>query len=87
MIPVIIGGLITYVGFLMVSKTEWLIENFGRIGFFEQYLSSEGGSRLGYKLVGILGVFIGILTITGLWDNLLGWVLFPLTSHMQPLME
>lgn len=84
---IIVGGLIVYVGFLMVSKTEWLMENFGRIGFFEQYLSSEGGSRLGYKLVGVLAIFIGILAITGLSDNLLGWILSPLTSHIAPLSE
>jgi len=82
---IIFGGLIGYIGFLMVSKTEWLMENFGRIGFFEQHLSSEGGSRLGYKLAGVLAIFIGVLMITGLVDNLLGWLLSPLTSHVQPL--
>ncbi|MEI7498383.1 MAG: hypothetical protein WCK11_03815 [Candidatus Falkowbacteria bacterium] len=72
------GLLIAAMGTAMVIKTEWLVNNFGRIAFFDRYLGSEGGTRLGYKLIGLVAAFIGILMATGLVGGFLQWILGPL---------
>jgi hypothetical protein len=76
----IIGLIIMLVGFLLVWKSEWFLNNFGRIGWFEQHLGSSGGTRLGYKLLGMFTVFIGLLVVIGLIDGFLGWVLAPVIN-------
>ena len=85
MLHFILGLIITTVGALMVLKAEWLLANFGRIGFFEQHLGTEGGSRLGYKIIGILAIFIGILFLTGQINNFLEWVLSPILRYSENL--
>lgn len=75
---VILGILMMVGGVLMVLKTEWLMSNFGRIAWFEEKLGTEGGSRLGYKLLGILAVFVGIIFMTGSGSSFMEWMLSPL---------
>lgn len=75
------GILITGVGAILVIKTEWFVNNFGRIAWFEEKLGSEGGSRLGYKLIGIIALFIGIITLTGSGSSFMGWLLSPLMRN------
>lgn len=82
MIKIILGAIIIAVGALMVVKSEWLLNNFGRIAWFDDKLGTEGGSRLGYKLIGILVIFIGILVFTNMIGSFLTWMLSPLTKHM-----
>ena len=67
----ILGLLITAVGFLVVWKSDWLMNNFGRIGFAEKHLGTEGGSRLMYKIIGLLIIVIGFMYATDLTDTLL----------------
>ncbi len=57
------------VGFCMVKYTEKFLEWFGTIEFAEEKL---GGSRVGYKLLGTLIVFIGIFTATNVISDILG---------------
>jgi hypothetical protein len=77
----IIGGLILIaLGTLIVIKTEFLLENFGRISWFEEKLGSQGGSRLGYKLIGLIFIFFGLLLITGLFNGFMETSLSPLTN-------
>ena len=66
---------------MMVIKTEWLVQNFGRIAWFEEKLGTEGGSRLGYKLVGLLFIFIGIIVLTGNQTSFMKWMLSPLLKY------
>lgn len=83
---IIIGLIIFAVGAFIVIKSEAMLNAFGRIEFFERHLGSEGGSRLGYKIVGLIGVFIGILVMTNLIGGFLEWLLAPLlnvTSRQQ----
>jgi hypothetical protein len=80
----LLGMAMVALGFVFVSKTEFMINNFGRIGFFEVYLSTAGGSRIGYKFVGIVLIFFGTLIFTGLIDPFLGWILGPLIKRMLP---
>ena len=78
---IILGILITIPGAFMVIKTEWFLQNFGRISWFEKQFGTEGGSRLGYKLVGILFIFIGVVVMTGSGSNLAEWILGPLLKY------
>ena len=51
------------VGTILVIKSEWFYENFGTIQWAEEHVG--GGSRLMYKLIGIVISIIGILGVTG----------------------
>jgi hypothetical protein len=76
----ILGIIILILGVVIVMKSESFLRFFGRIGFFEKHLGTEGGSRLGYKMIGIFFIFIGILTMTGMIDGFMNWVLSPILS-------
>ncbi len=75
---IILGLIVIAIGALLVIKTEWFVQNFGRVAWFEDKLGSEGGSRLGYKLLGILAIFIGIVLMSGNGNNFFSWLLSPL---------
>ncbi|MEY4744197.1 MAG: hypothetical protein RL272_142 [Candidatus Parcubacteria bacterium] len=63
----IIGGLaLVFIGCLFVIKTEWFLQNFGQIAWAEEHLGLDGGSRLFYKLLGIIIVLVGIMMATGM---------------------
>jgi hypothetical protein len=78
---ILIGLIIFVVGALMVIKSEAMLSMFGRIEFFERQLGTEGGSRLGYKLVGILAIFIGTLVMTNMIGGFLEWILSPILRY------
>jgi len=78
MLKVFIGLIITAIGFLLVIYSEWFLRNFGRVAWAEKYLGTEGGTRLFYKFLGLLGIFIGLLIITGLFSSFAEWILSPL---------
>ena len=78
---IIIGLIIGALGVVLVIKTEWFMQNFGRLAWFEAKLGAEGGSRLGYKLLGLIGIFLGLLIMTGMISGFLGWLLSPLLKH------
>jgi hypothetical protein len=78
MLHFFLGAILMVAGFMIVWKTEAILSFFGPIGFFEKYLGSEGGSRLGWKLVGILFFFIGFLIMTGMINSFMLWILSPL---------
>jgi len=75
---IIIGLIIFAVGVLIVIKSEAMLNAFGRIEFFERHLGTEGGSRLGYKIIGLIAIFIGFLVMTDMINGFLGWILAPL---------
>ena len=81
---IILGMVIIGAGAVTTIKSEAMLNTFGRIGFFEKYLGTEGGSRLGYKLVGLLAIFIGILITTNMISGFLGWMLGPLIRVSNP---
>ncbi|MFA4834258.1 MAG: hypothetical protein WC619_05480 [Patescibacteria group bacterium] len=80
----ILGIIIIAVGALIVIKSESILSAFGRIGFFEKYLGVEGGSRLGYKIVGVLTIFLGLLIMTNMIGGFMTWVFSPLLKYSQP---
>lgn len=81
---IILGAIMIAAGAGAVIKTEWIINNFGRMAWFEEKLGSDGGSRLGYKLIGIVVLTIGIIVMTGSGDNFMRWLLTPLLKYSQP---
>ncbi|MDD4332531.1 MAG: hypothetical protein PHT51_00240 [Patescibacteria group bacterium] len=81
---IILGIFIMVVGAYMVVRTEDILSFFGRIAWFEAHLGTEGGSRLGYKLTGIIAIFIGILIMTGMIGGFITWVFSPLLRYSQP---
>ena len=80
---IILGIIVIGVGALVTIKSEWMLANFGRIPFFETHLGAEGGSRLGWQLIGVLIIFIGILIFANLIGSFLNWMLSPLTQYMK----
>ena len=76
------GVVVMIISATMVIYTEKWLSTFGRIPFFEKYLGTEGGSRLGYKLIGIALFFLGTLALVGLLDNFVLWVLSPILAPL-----
>jgi hypothetical protein len=77
----ILGVLIIALGIYIVLKTNAILKSFGRSSFFEKNLGAEGGSRLGYKLLGVLLIFIGLVIMLGMSDNFLQFILSPLIRN------
>ncbi len=84
---IIIGLIMIIAGALIVIKSNKILNSFGRINFFERYLGSEGGSRLGYKLVGLLIIFIGIMVATNMIGGFMKWIFSPLLQFSTPPSE
>jgi len=59
------------VGFLLVRYSNYLVENFGHNETAEHYLGTYGGTRLMWKMIGILIIIGAFLTISGLGESLL----------------
>lgn len=78
---ILVGFIILIIGVFMIVKTEALLNAFGRIEFFERKLGAEGGSRLGYKLLGLLAIFIGTLIMTNMIGGFLEWLLEPILRY------
>jgi len=78
---VLYGLILIVLGTLVVFQSEWLLYNFGRIAWFEKQFGSEGGSRLGYKLLGLIVIFFGLLEMTGLLGGFMNFALSPLIQH------
>ncbi len=63
-----LGLIIAAAGVFFVLKHEFMIENFGRVDWAENHLGTEGGSRLFYKLLGILIIIIGFGIMFNIWQ-------------------
>ncbi|KKQ40851.1 MAG: hypothetical protein US58_C0012G0060 [Candidatus Magasanikbacteria bacterium GW2011_GWA2_37_8] len=67
----IVGAAFLLLGVVLVIKTEWFLENFGTIAWAEENLGTSGGSRLLYKLIGLVLIFVGFLLVTNLMQGFL----------------
>ncbi len=68
----VVGGIIAVIaGIHLVVKTEWYLENFGTSEWAEQKFASSGGSRMFYKLIGIIIIMVGFLAATGMLGGFL----------------
>jgi len=70
-------------GAAIVIKSESVLKFFGRIGFFEKFFGHEGGSRLGYKIIGLIVFFLGLLAMTGMIGGFMEWLFGPLIRLNQ----
>ena len=84
MMRILLGLGISAIGLLITIYSEWMYQTFGPLNFGERFLiSSEGGSRLIYKLIGIMVTFVGFLIITNLHEAFLLWILGPLIPGLK----
>lgn len=67
----VLGIIIIGLGFLMTWKADWLVNNFGRIAWAEEHLGMDGGSRLFWKLIGIITIIGAFMYMFGLWGGIL----------------
>lgn len=77
------GILLVAFGMYSTIKSEQMLEMFGRIPWAEDKLALSGGTRLFYKLLGLLAIFIGLTLIFGLFEGLLQWIFSPLIRVSQ----
>jgi len=75
---IIVGIVGIVIGSIMVIRSEWLLSFFGRINWAEIHLGSEGGTRVFYKLIGILAIIISLMIMTGMIEGLLMAIFGPL---------
>jgi hypothetical protein len=74
MVSRIIWGLvIAGAGTALVLYTEAIMSFAGRMDWADSVFGIFGGSRLGYKLVGILAIIVGFLYATGLLGPAMIW--------------
>ena len=57
-------------GFMITLKAEWFYQNFGTIAWAEENLGTSGGSRIFYKLFGVILLVTSVLGLTGLLGGL-----------------
>lgn len=67
----IFGIIAVLIGFIIIWKSEWLLQNFGRIDWAEIHLGADGGTRLFYKLLGLAIIIISFLYMSGFVEGLL----------------
>ncbi len=79
----IILGLLMVVGGILLLKNNYQVSNNMRISFAETHLGS-GGSYLAWKLLSILLIFAGFSVMFGFYDNILAFILSPLTNILNP---
>ena len=60
-----IGIVVILVGFLLVVKTQWIVSFTGPIAWAEEHLGPQGGTQLFIKLLGVLAIFLALLSATG----------------------
>ena len=71
----IFGGiLIAALGVWLLFKTESVMNTFGRVEWAEAKMQMYGGTRMFYKLLGLIAVLLGFLMITGLSGPMLEWI-------------
>lgn len=72
---IIIGILGTGLGISMLFKNEWYLRMIGKIPWAEKHLGFEGGTRLFYKLLGLLIIFLSWIYAFNWLNNLLEFLL------------
>jgi hypothetical protein len=70
-------------GFLLVRYSNALVENLGHSDWAEHYLGTYGGSRLMWKLIGIIIIIGSFLAISGLGQSLILSIFGPTISGLK----
>ena len=72
------GAFLFISGIVLILKTQWFLENFGRIPWAEEKLGVEGGTRFFYKILGILMIFFGLTMVFGMFGGIIYFIFDPL---------
>ncbi|HLD31119.1 MAG TPA: hypothetical protein VJB41_02915 [Patescibacteria group bacterium] len=80
---IILGIVGIIVGTMMVAKSEWLLSAFGRVNWAEAHLGTEGGTRIFYKLLGLITIFVSLLIMTGMVEGVLMAIFSPLFPNQN----
>lgn len=78
-----IGIICIGIGFVIMWKSDWLMNNFGRIAWAEEKLGMEGGTRLFYKLIGLAIIILSFLIMMGIVQSILGAIFEPTTKTLS----
>ncbi len=71
------------VGGILLLKYNYQVTNNLTISFAEEHLG-PGGSYLLWKILAGLLIIAGFTVIFGIYDNIIAWVLSPLTNAISP---
>lgn len=83
LLPQIILGLLMVVAGILLLKNNYQVSNNMRIAFAEEHLGG-GGSYLVWKALSILLILAGFSVVFGFYDNILAFILSPLTNILNP---
>ncbi|MFA6161106.1 MAG: hypothetical protein WCT54_05080 [Patescibacteria group bacterium] len=67
---ILIGLVLVAVGATITIKANTVYDWFGSMDFADKYLGA-GGSRLMYRMIGIILCLIGFMVATNLWSSFL----------------
>jgi hypothetical protein len=67
----VLGTIVIGLGFLITWKSDWIMNNFGRIAWAEQHLGTEGGTRVFYKILGVIIIILSFLYMGGVIQSIL----------------
>jgi hypothetical protein len=79
----IILGLLIIAAGVMILKYNYQIANSIPMTFADRYMGG-GGSYSLWKVAAILIILIGFSVLFGIYDNILGWIVSPLTNAVSP---
>lgn len=68
---ILLGMVITFVGFLFVWKTEAFYRMLGSVSWADRTFGG-GGTRTFYKLLGLAIIIIGVMVMTNLFEMIIG---------------
>ena len=80
---IVLGLGIAGVGTWIVLKTEWILMNFGANRWAEEHLGSDGGSRIFYKIIGVILISIGFAIATNIIQSLMFGLLSPIFGGLR----
>jgi hypothetical protein len=79
----ILGVIIIGIGFVIMWKADWMMNNFGRIAWAEEKLGMDGGTRLLYKLIGIAIIVFAFLYMSGILQGIIGLIFKPTVKTLS----
>ncbi len=83
LLRILIGIGVSLLGVLITWKTQIMLDTVGPIDWAERNLGG-GGSRLFYKLLGVVITLIGFLVITNLYNMVIGGFVTSLFGGASP---
>lgn len=78
------GLLITLAGVAIIVYTEAILSFSGGLEWASKWLEYYGGSRLGYKLIGLVFVIVGLLMMTGLIGDVVLGIFADMFKGFEP---